>query len=89
MFARGDSRMCQAVDIVQNSVCEHPNPEDFFANLVYVSGIHNINIVQGRTRVLIDDFEEPECGEFNTYDGLPIHTYVYICLLLCSYSCWI
>ena len=65
-FSRGDSRSCHTVNIVQNSVCEYSNPEDFSANLVYVSGIQNIKLVQNRTQVLIDDFEEPECGEFNT-----------------------
>ena len=62
-FILGDSRICHTIDIIQDNVCEHPDPEDFFANLAYVSGIQNINIVQDSTRVLIDDSGEPECGE--------------------------
>ena len=62
-FAYGDSRRCHIVDILQDDVCDHPELEDFFANLAYVSGIQNINIVQDRTRVLIDDSSESECGE--------------------------
>ena len=62
-FAVGDSRSCHTVVILQDDMCEHPDPEDFFANLAYVSGIQNINIVRERTRVLIDDSNEPECGE--------------------------
>ena len=62
-FTRGDSRMCHTVDIIQDDVCEHSGPEDFFANLASVSSTLNINIVQDRTRVLIDDFNESECGE--------------------------
>ena len=62
-FAVGDSESCHTVVILQDDVCEHPVPEDFFANLAYVSGIQNINIVRDRARVLIDDSSEPECGE--------------------------
>ena len=60
-FTRGDSRICHTVDIIQDDVCEHPDPEDFFANLAYVSVIPNITIVQDRTQVLIEDSKE--CGE--------------------------
>ena len=87
-FARGDSRSCHTVDILQDNVCEHPNSEDFSANLVYVGGIQNINIVQGRTRVLIDDSNESECSEFNVWHANSTYTYVYICQL-CRYSCWV
>ena len=62
-FAYRDSRRCYTVNILQDGLCEHPVPDDFFANLAYVSGIQNINIVQDRTQVLIDDSSEPECGE--------------------------
>ena len=62
-FAYRDSRRCHTVNILQDSVCEHPNLEDFFANLTYVSGLQIINIVRDRTRVPIDDSSEPECGE--------------------------
>ena len=61
-FTHGDSRMCHTVDIIHNNICE-PS-EDFFANLTNVSGT-NIIILQGRTRVLIEDSNEPECGELN------------------------
>ena len=59
-FACGDSRMCHTVDIIRNSICEPP--EDFFANLAYVSGT-NIIILEDRTQVLIEDSNESECGE--------------------------
>ena len=62
-FARGDSRRCHTVDILQDDLCEHPVPENFFADLAYVSGIQDINIVRDVTQVLIDDSNELECGE--------------------------
>ena len=65
-FARGNSRICHAVNIIQDDFCEFPEPEDFFASMAYVSGIQNINIIRNRTRVLIDDSNEPECGELPT-----------------------
>ena len=62
-FTRGDSQRCHIVNITQDDVCEHPDPDDFFANLAYVSGRQNIFMVRDRTQVLIDDSNEPECGE--------------------------
>ena len=63
VFAPGHSRRCHTVDIPQDALCEHPDSENFFANLAYVSGIQNIFVVRNRTRVIIDDSNEPECGE--------------------------
>ena len=60
-FTRGDSQNCHTVDIIQDDVCEYPDPEYIFVNLAYVSGIQSINIVQDRTQVLIDS-GEPTCG---------------------------
>ena len=62
-FAVGHLESCHTVVINQDDECEHPVPEDFFANLAYVSGIQNINIVRDRTQVLIDDSSQSECGE--------------------------
>ena len=62
-FARGESESCHIVDILQDELCEHPVPENFFADLAYVSGIQDITIVRDVTQVLIDDSNEPECGE--------------------------
>ena len=67
-FARGESRQCHTVVITQDEFCEFPEPEDFFANLAYVSGIQDIIIVRERTRVIIDDSSEPECGELHVGD---------------------
>ena len=60
-FTRGDSQSCHTVDILQDDVCEHPDPEDFFANLDYISVIPNVTIVQDRTQVIIDDSKD--CGK--------------------------
>ena len=64
-FAHGDSRMCHTVNIIRNTLMCEPTTEDFTANLAYVSGT-NINIVRHRTQVLIEDSNEPGCGELNT-----------------------
>ena len=61
-FSRGDTRMCHSVDILQDDECE-PTPENFFSDLEYVSGIQTIDIMPTLTEVIIDDFNEPECGE--------------------------
>ena len=64
-FALGDSQICHTVDIINNNNKCESTTEDFFADLVYVSGI-NINIVQDTTRVLVDDSNEPGCSELNS-----------------------
>ena len=76
-FSLGDSQSCHIINIIQDDFCEFPEPEDFFANLSYVSGIQNINIIRDRTQVLIDDSNEPECGELKSlrYDGVANPSY--------------
>ena len=62
-FAQGDRQSCHIVVIVQDDLCEFPEPEDFSANLAYVSGIQYVIIIQDRTKILINDSNEPECSE--------------------------
>ena len=65
-FMQGQSRACHDVQITQDDSCEI-DPimiEDFFSNLAYVSGIMPIIIDPPRTRVVIDDTNEPECREY-------------------------
>ena len=63
VFARGQNRACHRVMITQDNICEIDQIEDFFSNLEYVSGIMPIIINPPRTRVIIDDTNEPECGK--------------------------
>ena len=62
-FIRGQRRACHTVIITQDDICEIDVIEDFFSNLEYVSGIMPIIITRPRTRVIIDDTNEPECGK--------------------------
>ena len=62
IFAPGSMRECHTVSLLQDDECEQP-PEDFFADLAYVSGIQPINIPIPTTQVSIHDFGEPECGK--------------------------
>ena len=41
--------------------------EDFFTLLQYVSGIEAISISPSEAHVIIDDSEEPECGELTHF----------------------
>ena len=63
VFAQGQSRECHTVLITQDDICEIDRIEDFFSDLAYVSGIMPINIDPPRTRVIVDDTNEPECGK--------------------------
>ena len=66
-FIRGQRRSCHTVTIIQDDNCEidenEMDLEDFFSNLEYASGIMPIRITRPRTRVIIDDTNEPECGK--------------------------
>ena len=68
MFTPGSMRKCHNVSILQDDDCEQP-PEDFFADLAYVSGIQPVNITIPTTEVIIDVSGEQECGKY----GLPSH----------------
>ena len=61
-FVRGSMLECHNVSILQDDDCEQP-PEDFFADLAYVSGIQPIDINIPTTQVIIDDSGELECGK--------------------------
>ena len=63
VFTLRQSRACYRVIIPQDNICEIVQVEDFFANLTYFSGIRPIIIDPPRTRVIIDDTNEPECGK--------------------------
>ena len=63
MFGVGDERVCYDIGIVNDTICELEPIEDFFSNLVYISGEQPIIIDTARTRVIIDDTAEPECGK--------------------------
>ena len=62
IFGVGDYRVCLDINILNDSNCEIDPIEDFFSNLAYVSGEQPINIDPTRTRVIIKDTAEPECG---------------------------
>ena len=63
MFAEGMDRVCHNVTILQDNECEILRVEDFFSDLSYVSGDPPITIAPDAARVIIDDSNEPECGE--------------------------
>ena len=60
MFGVGDERVCYDIGIVNDTICELEPIEDFFSNLVYISGEQPIIT---DTRVIIDDTAEPKCGK--------------------------
>ena len=63
IFAQGENRQCHTVLITQDDICEIDRIEDFFSNLAFVDGVMPIIIDPPRTRVIIDDTNEPECGK--------------------------
>ena len=61
VFNTGDDRQCHTVNIVDDDDCEQP-AEDFFSNLMFVSGQQVVTINRPQAEVVIDDDNEPECG---------------------------
>ena len=62
-FAVGDERVCHLVSIVDDDICEIDPYENFFSNLVFGGGEQPILVDPPRTEVIIDDTNQPECGE--------------------------
>ena len=58
MFARGDTRQCHLVQILNDDICEGPSVEDFFSDLALGSGTSVIVVDPDRAQVLIDDSED-------------------------------
>ena len=65
VFEIGDKNQSHTIPIRNDSVCESNPNEQFFSNLVYVSGLRPIMIdpMRATATVIIDDSNEPECGE--------------------------
>ena len=65
VFNRGDTRVCHTIDILQDNICESSPNEFFFSDLAYVSGMQPITISPPTAEVIIDDSDQPECGEYS------------------------
>ena len=61
VFNTGDDKQCHTINIVDDDDCEQP-AEDFFSNLMFVSGQPLVTINPAQAQVIIDDDNEPECG---------------------------
>ena len=58
-FNTGDITHTHTITITQDRFCEI---EYFFSNIVLVSGVQPIQVIQSRANVTIDDLLKPECG---------------------------
>ena len=63
-FNTGDTEQCYNVTINQDDICENDPNENFIVSLTYVSGTLPITVAPDEADVIIDDVNEPECGEF-------------------------
>ena len=65
VFEKGDKNQSHTIPIHNDTVCESNPNEQFSSNLVYVSGLRPIMIdpMRATATVIIDDTNEPECGE--------------------------
>ena len=61
VFNIGDTRKSHTITILDDTVCERTPNEHFFSDLFQVRGLVTIDPM--RATVLINDFDETECGE--------------------------
>ena len=61
-FNTGDTVHNFTLTIANDGICEVPN-ENFIVNITVVSGTQPIFITTHRAHVIINDMNEPECGE--------------------------
>ena len=61
VFNVGDTFVCHTLLIIDDDDCELYS-ENFFSELVYVSGKRPIMIMPETAEVIIDDTDQRECG---------------------------
>ena len=61
-FATGDERVCHRVSVFDD-ICEDDPNVNFFSNLVFGGGEQPITVDPSLTEVIIDDTNQPICGE--------------------------
>ena len=59
-FIVGQDRVCHNIGITDDDICEN---EYFFSNLELGGGEQPIDVDPEQAQVIIDDTDEPECGE--------------------------
>ena len=63
VFNIGDIRQNYIITILNDTECERDSNEQLFSNLNYITGKMPITINPMRAEVVIDDFDEKECGK--------------------------
>ena len=62
-FAMGDERACHSVNVTDDDICEDDPNENFFSSLEFGGGEQPITVDPSLTEIIIDDTNQPECGE--------------------------
>ena len=62
-FAIGNERACHTVHIIDDDICEDDPNENYFSSLEFGGGVQPITVDPALTEVIIDDTNQPECGE--------------------------
>ena len=64
-IATGDDRACHSVRINDDDICEDDSNENFLSSLEFGGGEQPITVDPSLTKVIIDDTNQPECGEYS------------------------
>ena len=62
-FNTGDTSHTHTITITQDQFCEDDPNEYFISNIVLVSGVQPIQMIQPQANITINDSLEQECGK--------------------------
>ena len=62
-FKTGDTNHTHTITITRDHFCEIDPNEYFFSNIVLVSGVQPIQVIQPQAIITIDDSLDPECSK--------------------------
>ena len=62
-FNTGDISHTHTITITQDHFCEDDPNEYFISNIVLVSGVQPIQVIQPQAIITIDDSLDPECSK--------------------------
>ena len=63
-FNMGETSVVHNITIINDDLCETEPDEFFLSDIVTVTGVGEINIVEPQARVTIEDASEEECGKY-------------------------
>ena len=78
-FNMGETSVVHNITIINDDLCETEPDEFFLSDIVTVTGVGEINIVEPQARVTIEDASEEECGKYLNHKNENIVHFFFRC----------